>query len=76
MLRDEDTRSEHHFFDIYLTTFSGVHNFKNTSAMRVNFFLKMLQIESKFPKSKKKIQKRFSVSEIIASEDVAINFIY
>ena len=28
------------FLDIYLTTFLGIHNFGNTSAMRVNFFWK------------------------------------
>ena len=32
------------FLDIYLTTFFGVRNFENKSAMRVIFFLKMFQI--------------------------------
>ena len=59
MLRGEDRRNEQYFLDIYLTTFFGVHNFKNISAMRVIFFLKMLKIESKFPKCKKKFRKGF-----------------
>ena len=50
--------SKHHlkgdFLDIYLTTFFGVRKFKNTSAMRVIFLLKMFKIESKFRKWKKK----------------------
>ena len=33
------------FLDIYLSTFFRVRKFKNTSAMRVIFFLKMCQIE-------------------------------
>ena len=61
------------FLDIYVTIFFGVSKFKNASAMRVIFLLKMFKIESKFPKCKKKNQKMFFVSEIIASEDVAIN---
>ena len=43
------------FWDIYLTTFFRVCKFKNTSAMRVNFFLKMFKIGLKFRKFKKKI---------------------
>ena len=42
--------SERDFLDIYLTTFFGVRKFKNTSAMRVIFFLEMFKIESKFRK--------------------------
>ena len=42
------------FLEIYLITFFGVRKFKNTSAMKVVFFLKMLKIESKFRKWKKK----------------------
>ena len=38
------------FLDIYLTAFFGVRKFKNTSAMRVIFFPKMLKIKSKFRK--------------------------
>ena len=45
------------FLDIYLTTFFGVRKFKNTSAMRVIFFLKMFKIESKIWKFKKKKRK-------------------
>ena len=47
--------------------------FKNTSALKVIFFLDMFKIKSKFRKCKKKIQKMFLVSEIIASENVAVN---
>ena len=46
------------FLDIYLTTFFGVRKFKNTSTMRVIFFLKMFKIESKFRKCQKKKEKR------------------
>ena len=49
---------------------------QNTSAMKVIFFLKMFKIESIFTKCKRKIKKRFFVSEIIASENVATNFLY
>ena len=61
------------FLVVYLTTFFAVRKFKNTSAMRVIFFSKMFEIESKFRKCKKNLEKKFFVSEIIASEDLAIN---
>ena len=64
------------FLDIYLTTFFALLQFENTSAMRVTFFLKMFRIESKFRKFKKKRKKkrdRIFNSEIIGSENVAIN---
>ena len=65
------------FLDIYLTTFFGVRKFKNRSAMRVIFSLKIFKIESKFRKCKKKNNKKneknIFVSEIIASENVARN---
>ena len=62
------------FLDIYLTTFFGVSKFENTSAMRVIFFLKIFKMESKFRKcKKKKMEKKFFNSEIIASENVATN---
>ena len=64
------------FSEIYLTTCFGVRKFKNISAIRVIFFfLKMFKIGSKFRicKKKKKMPKMFFVSEIIASENVAIN---
>ena len=64
------------FFDIYLITFSGVHKFKKKSPMRVIFFVEMFKTESKFQKSKKKIQKMFFLYEIISSQDVAINCLY
>ena len=47
------------FVDIYLTTFFGVGQFKNTSPMRINFFLKMFKIEFKFRKCKKEFRKFF-----------------
>ena len=61
------------FLDIYLTMYFGVPELKNTSAMIVIFFLKMFQIEWKFTKCQKKIEKIFVVSEKNASENVAIN---
>ena len=48
-----------YFLEIYLTTFFGVHQFKNTSAMRVTFFLKTFKIECKLPKWKKACEKVF-----------------
>ena len=45
------------FLDIYLTTIFEVRKFKNTSAMRVIFFLKMFKIQSKLPKWKKQWEK-------------------
>ena len=51
--------------------------FKKTSAMTVIFFLKkIVKIESRFPKSQKNIEKKCFVSEIIASENFAINCVY
>ena len=41
------------FLDIYIITFFGVCKFKNPSAMRVIFFLKMFRIQSKIRKFKK-----------------------
>ena len=38
------------FLDNYVTTFLGVRNFGNTSAMRVIFFAKMFNILFKFQK--------------------------
>ena len=35
------------FFDIYLTMFFGIHNFGNTLAMRVIFYLKVFKIAEK-----------------------------
>ena len=46
--------SETGLLDIYLTTFFGVCNFKNSSVMRVILFLKIFKIESKIRKSKTK----------------------
>ena len=52
--------SETNILDIYLTAFFGVLKFENTSAMRLNFFLKMFKIGSKFRKFFKKSNKYFS----------------
>ena len=46
------------FLDINLPTFFGVHNFANTSTMRVMFFKKMLKILSTFKKCRKKLRKK------------------
>ena len=47
------------FLDIYLTTSFGIPNFKNTSAVRVIFFLENFKIESKFRKCKTKLENIF-----------------
>ena len=68
------------FLDIYLTTFFGVGNLTNTSAMTVISFLKMFKIEFIFRKCKKKKKKKmehiFFHSGIYGSENVAINCLY
>ena len=64
------------FLGIEITMFSGVKNFGNTSAISVIFFLKMFLIQTRFGKIKKKIEKKFFVFEIIASEFVALNCLY
>ena len=48
------------FLDTYLTTCFGVRKFKNTSAVRVIFHLKLFKVECKFRKCKKKLRKYFS----------------
>ena len=67
---------KHDFLDIYLTTLFGVRKFKNTSAMRLIYFLKMFKIEPRFWKCKEISGNNFFVSEIIATEDVAVNCLY
>ena len=44
--------------------------------MKVIVFLKVFKVESSFRKCKKKIQKIFFVSEMNASEKVAVNCLY
>ena len=53
-------RLKQDFLGIYLTMCLGGRKFKNTSTLRVIFSLKMLKIESKFRKCKKKLIKNFS----------------
>ena len=65
--------SETGILDIYLSRFSRVRKFKNTSAISVMFFLKMFKIECKFRKRTEKLRKSVMFFEIIASEDFAIN---
>ena len=64
------------FLEIYLSTFFGVHTFGNTSAMRVFFFWKMFEISCRFQKLKKKMEKKFFVYEISASDLVALNCLH
>ena len=64
------------FLEIFLTTFFGVRKFKNTSAMRVIYFLKIFKIQSTFEKCREIWRKYLFVSGIIATEDVAINYLY
>ena len=61
------------FLDIDPSTFLGVREFKNTSAMKVIYFLEMFKIQSRFPKGKEISGKYFFPSEIIVTEDVRIN---
>ena len=60
------------FFDIYLTTFCGVRMLKNTSAMRVIFFLKSSKLSLNFENAKRNCEKKI-IFDITVSEDVAIN---
>ena len=60
----------------YLTTHFRGRKFENTSAMRVIYCLKIFEIECKFRKCKKIIERIFFVSEITASKNVAINCLY
>ena len=63
------------FLDIDLTTFFGVRNFGNTSAMRVIFFSKCSKFELDF-KNEKKNQKKLFVFQLLASKLVALNCLY
>ena len=56
------------FLDIYLTTVFPVCNFENASAMRVIFFFKIFKISGAFQKHRKKVEKKFSLLENIASQ--------
>ena len=47
------------FLDIYLTTFFGVRNLTNKSAMKLIFFSQMFKISCRFRKRKKKLRKSF-----------------
>ena len=47
------------FLDIYLTTFFGIRNLRNTSVMRVILFFKVFKILSTFQNCKKRLRKRF-----------------
>ena len=64
------------FLNIYLDTFFGVLNFGNKSAMRFFFFWKASKFDVDFKNAKKKTEKRFLVSEIMASEMAAVNCLY
>ena len=48
-----------HFLDIYLITFFGVPNLRNTSAMRVIFCLKIIKLNVDFRNSEKNWEKVF-----------------
>ena len=64
------------FLEISLTIILEVLKLKNTGAMRVIFGFKMFKMRSGLREDTKKIQRKFFVCEITASEDVAINCIY
>ena len=61
--------------DIYLGTFSGVRNFGKKSAMRHPFFENVGNL-MQISKMQEKIDKKFFVFKIIASELVALNCLY
>ena len=63
------------FLNVYLTTFFGVSQFKNRLAMKVIFFWKRLKLDLNSENAKKK-KKNFFVSEIIASQNVAIDWLF
>ena len=46
------------FLDIYLTTFFGIRNLQNTSAMSFTFFFKVFKILSTFQNCSKRLRKR------------------
>ena len=68
--------SETRHLDIYIITFLAVCKFKNTFSIRVIFFFENVLNFLYISKMEKKIEKIFVVSEIIASEKVAINCLY
>ena len=67
---------KHVFLDIHLTKFFGAGISGNTSAVRVSFFLTNVDNLIEILKMEIKIEKRFSVFEIIASELVPLNCLY
>ena len=69
-------RQKQDFLDIYLTAALRVRNFEITAAMRVIFFLKIFKILSTFQKWLKKVEKKFSLFEIITSQLATSNCFY
>ena len=63
------------FLEIYVTPFFGLRRFKNSSAMRVSFFLRISELNQNLQKAEK-IEKIFFVCEINTSENFAINCLY
>ena len=61
------------FLDKYLTTFFGVRNLGNKSAMKVIFLFANVQNFMYISKIQEKIEKKLFVFEIISSELVALN---
>ena len=64
------------FLEIHLTPIFRVRNLENTSAMRVIFFVKILKILFTFQKCRKRVEKKFSLLEIIAFQLVPLNCLY
>ena len=62
--------------EICLTTFFGVHKFKNALAMRLIFFFENVANSIKISIMQKNLEKYIFLSEIIASEHLAINCLY
>ena len=64
------------FLDLYLTTFFGVRQFKNTFRLWGSSFFEKVQKLNLNIENAKKIEKIFFVSEIVASQIVPANCVY
>ena len=64
------------FLDIVVTMFFEVRNFGNTSAMRVILFFENVQNLNEISKMQQKIEQKFLVFQILATELVVLNCLY
>ena len=65
-----------YFLGIDLAMFLGVPNLGNISAMRVIFFLKILQISNRFQKWIKKLRKKFLFSRYLHLNSLRLNCLH